>query len=90
MCGSLCIDDAPAMLGNKSSFATCVKKEVSHITVTHCVLHRHALAAKSLPEQLKNALSIVVSAINNIRRNALITICLKFFCNKVGTKNVFF
>ena len=71
MCGSLCIDDAPAMLGNKSGFATCVKKEVSHITVTHCVLHRHALAAKSLPEQLNNALLIAVSAINYIRRNAL-------------------
>ena len=70
MCDSLCTDGAPVMLGNKSGFATLVKKEVSHGTVTHCVLHRHALAAKSLPEQLKNVLSTAVSAVNYIRGNA--------------------
>jgi len=25
-----------------------------HITATHCMLYRHALAAKSLPEKLEN------------------------------------
>ena len=71
MCGSLCTDNAPAMLEKKSDFAACVKKEVLHITVTHCVLHRLAFAAKSLLEQLKNVLSIAVSAINYIRQNVL-------------------
>ena len=64
MVGSLCTDKAPAMLGSKSDFACHVKKEVPHITVTHCMLHRHALAAKSLPEKLKNVLSIAVRAVN--------------------------
>ena len=71
MVGSLCTDGAPAMLGNKSGFASRVKKEVPHITVTHCMLHRHALAAKSLPEKLKKVLSIAVSVVNYIRGNAL-------------------
>ena len=58
------------MLGNKSGFASLVKKEIPHISVTHCMLHRHALAAKSLQEKLKNVLSIAVSAVNYIRENA--------------------
>ena len=36
MVGSLCTDGAPAMLENKSGFASLVKKEIPHITVTHC------------------------------------------------------
>ena len=57
MCGSICTDGAPVMLGNKSGFATLVKKEVPHVTVTHCVLHRHELATKTLPEKLKTFIS---------------------------------
>ena len=87
MCDSLCTDGAPVMLGNKSGFATLVKKEVSHGTVTHCVLHRHALAAKSLPEQLKNVLSTAVSAVNYIRGNASNHRLFKVFCNELGAKH---
>ena len=43
------MDGAPVMLGNKFGFAALVKKEAPNVTVTHCMLHRHALAAKSLP-----------------------------------------
>ena len=86
-CSSRCTDAAPAMFENKSGFVACVKKEVPHITVRHCVLHRHALAAKSLPEQLKNVLSIAVSAINYIRRNVLNHRLFKVFCNEVGTEH---
>ena len=75
------------MLGNKSNFASRVKKEVSHITVSHCVLHRHALAAKSLPGKLKKVLSIAVSAVNYIRGNALNHRLFKAFCNEVGAKH---
>ena len=84
MWGSLCTDGAPAMLGNKSGFSAFVKKEVSHVTVTHCVLHRHALAAKSLP---KNVLSIAVSAVNYIRGNASNHRLFKVFCNELGAKH---
>ena len=87
MVGSLCTDGAPAMLGNKSGFASCVKKEVPHITVTHCMLHCHALAAKLLPEKLKNVLSIAVRAVNYIRENTLNHRLFKAFCNEVGAKH---
>ena len=34
------------MLGRKSAFGALVKADAPHITVTHCALHRHALATK--------------------------------------------
>ena len=87
MVGSLCTDGVPAMLGNKSGFASHVKKEVPHITVTHCMLHRHTLAAKSLPEKLKNVLSIDVRAVNYIRGIALNHCLFEAFCNEIGVKH---
>ena len=43
MFGLLSNNGAPAILGNISGFAACVKKVVPHITVTNCGLHRHTL-----------------------------------------------
>ena len=40
---AICSDGAPAMLGRKSGLGAPVKANAPHITVTHCVLHRHAL-----------------------------------------------
>ena len=82
--GSLCTDGAPAMLGNKSGFASLAKKKIPHIAVT---LHRHALVAKSLPEKRKNLLSIAVSAVNYMRGNALNHRLFKVFCNEIGAKH---
>jgi hypothetical protein len=49
------------MLANTSGFATLVKKEAPHFVATHCFLHRHALATKTLPTTLKEVLSTVIS-----------------------------
>lgn len=46
--GSICTDGAPAMLGNTSGFATLVKKEIPQVIITHCFLHRQALASRTL------------------------------------------
>ena len=48
------------MFGKTSGFATLVKKEAPQIIVTHCFLHRHALASKTLPSNLQEILSISV------------------------------
>ena len=69
--GSICTDETAAMLGNKSGFATLVKKEVPNVTVTRWTLHRHALAAKSLPLTLKEILSYCVKMVNFIRSRSI-------------------
>jgi hypothetical protein len=59
------------MLGNTSGFATLVKKEAPHVVVTHCFLHRHALATKTLPTTLKEVLPTAIKVINFIRSRSL-------------------
>jgi hypothetical protein len=48
------------MLANKSGSDTLVKKEAPHFVTTHCFLHRHALATKTLPTTLKEVLSTAI------------------------------
>ena len=73
------------MLGNKSGFAALVKKEAPNVTVTHCMLHRHALAAKSLPLTLKEVLSYCVEMVNFIKSRSIIHRLFKAFCRKLGS-----
>ncbi|XP_077283104.1 protein FAM200C-like [Arctopsyche grandis] len=47
MISAVCSDGV--MLGRKSGFGALVKSYAPHIIVTHCILHRHALATKTLP-----------------------------------------
>ena len=58
--GSVCTDGAPAMKGYRSGLAALLKERVPDIIVKHCVLQRHALAAKTLPPHLKEVPSICV------------------------------
>jgi len=69
--GSVCTDGATAILGNKSGFSALMKQEIPHLQGTHCFLHRHAFASKTLPRKLKKVLRLSVKTINWIRGRAL-------------------
>ena len=49
-----CTDGAPAMLGSQSGFQKKVKELDPQGKDTHCVIHRYALASKTLPSSLQN------------------------------------
>ena len=55
LCGS-CTDGAPAMLGTKSGFQAYVKKQNPNTKRVHSMIHRHALASKTLPPPLREVL----------------------------------
>ena len=63
------------MIGNKSDFAALLKTKVPDIIVKHCFLHRHALAAKTLPPNLNDVLSICVQVVNFIHGSPLYQGC---------------
>ena len=86
--GSICTDGAPAMLGNKSGFAALVKNEVPNVNVTHCMLHRYALAAKALPPSLKEVLSVCVKVVNFVRSRAINHRIFKVLCQDLGSDHV--
>lgn len=69
--GSICTDGAPAMLGKNSGFFSHMKRELPQVIITHCMLHRHALASKALPESLKQHLITAINVVKYIRGRAL-------------------
>ena len=86
--GSVCTDGAPAMIGHRSGFAALVKERVPDLIMNHCVLHRHALAAKTLPPHLKDVLSICVQVVNFIRGRPLNHRMFKVLCEEMGSEHV--
>ena len=73
------------MLGNKSGFAALVKKEATNVTVTHRMLHRHVLAAKSLPLTLKEVLSYCVKMFNFVRSRSIFYRLFKGLYRELGS-----
>ena len=86
MVSAVCSDGAPVMLGQKSGFTALVKADAPHMIVTHCVLHRHALATKTLPPKLAEVLKIVVECVNYVRNSALKHRIFKELCNEMGSE----
>lgn len=75
-----CTDGAPAMLGTRSGFQALVKKESPNVKSTHCMLHRHALAVKTLPSSLSIVLQETIELVNYIKSSALNTRLFKELC----------
>ena len=87
MVGSICTDGAPAMMGVKSGFTSLVKKKAPHVISTHCVLHRYALASKTLPPTLKIVMDKIIQTVNFIRARALNHRLFKAFCEEMGSEH---
>ena len=54
-----------------NSFVAKLKEVFPHIMTIHCIIHRQHLAAKSLNNDMEEALKITISAINFLKANAL-------------------
>ena len=80
---SLCTDGAPAMMG-AIRIRCAGEKKCPDVIVTHCVLHRHALATKTLPKELGDLMAIAVATVNFIRARALHHRLFQVFCEDIG------
>ena len=57
-CISICTNGAPSMVGCLIGFTTLVKESQNpNIITTHCFLHREALIAKTLGDELRKVLN---------------------------------
>ena len=72
------------MMEKRSGFVALVKKKCPDIIVTHCVLHRHTLATKTLPKKLGDVMAIVVATANFICARALNHRLFQVFCEDIG------
>ncbi|QQP39543.1 Uncharacterized protein FKW44_020461, partial [Caligus rogercresseyi] len=83
----ICTDGAPAMIGVKGGFVTLVKNEWPHVTSSHCLLHRHALASKTLPPRLFEVMDVAVKVINFIRAKAKNHRLFQLLANEMGAQH---
>ena len=69
--GSVCTDGTPAMVGARSGFLELVKRMNSNAIGMHCIIHREALALRTMSQPLKQTLDSSIKVINYIKASAL-------------------
>ncbi|XP_063889743.1 protein FAM200C-like [Scylla paramamosain] len=79
LCG-ICTDGAPAMLGSQSGFVTRVIQKATNAIPLHCMIHRQALASKTLPSELQNTLNTIIKTVHFVKGSALNTRLFKRLC----------
>jgi hypothetical protein len=65
-CG-VCSGGAPAMLGHMSGSKNHVKEKTPEIKGVHCMIHRYALASKTLPNNSNTVMNEVVKMVNHVQ-----------------------
>ena len=75
------------MLGNRSCFAALLKQELPTLKVTHCMIHRQALASKRMPKSLKDVFDTCARILNNIRKNDTSHRIFQSFCAQMGNQH---
>ena len=84
VCGCTTVG-APSMLGRRSGFQGQVVEKNSKTKHLYCMLHRYALACKTLPPELRLVLDDVVHMINTIKSSFLKTRLFSQLCQELGS-----
>lgn len=63
-CVSICSDGAMALTRKKSGLIARLKSFILNASWVHCFLHRLALAAKKMPDELQQVLNEAVKIVN--------------------------
>ena len=79
----ICTNGAP-MIDDKSGFKGLVINVAPHVSFTHCLIHRFALAIKTLPSGLQEVLQDVIKIVNQTA-NATRSRLFAAFCEEVGS-----
>ncbi|KAI4816686.1 hypothetical protein KUCAC02_009002 [Chaenocephalus aceratus] len=86
-CIGCCTDGARSMTGCKSGFVAHVRKVVPNVKVTHCIIHREALASKALQQDLGEVLDVVVRVVNLIKKRPLQSRLFRELCKEMGAEH---
>lgn len=63
----VCMDGGPNMLGSRSGFVGLVKQKQPGVRGTHCMIHREALASKTILKNLHADLVVIINIVNYVR-----------------------
>ena len=84
----ICTNDATAIIGVKSGFATQVKNKLFHVTSLHTSLHRYTLPSKTLSLHLMEIIHVAVKVINFIRSREKNHRLFHFLAKETGVQHV--
>ncbi|CAB4023565.1 SCAN domain-containing 3-like [Paramuricea clavata] len=76
------------MLGVRSGFKAKINEVAPNVFSVHCMIHREALAAKTLPDILKNVMQQVIRMVNHIKSSALNTRLFRKFCRGMDADHI--
>ena len=68
------------MLGCRSGFMKHIKESPPYVIGNHCMIHREALASKTLPDVLKCVFQVCIKIVNYIKSSALNTRLFQNLC----------
>lgn len=83
-CCGICSDGARAMTGRHSGLVKRVQDVAPTAVWSHCIIHRQALAAKKMPEELRAVLGEAVKIVNLIKSRALNARLFSILCDEMG------
>ena len=75
------------MLGRHSGFQARVRTQVPEVLSLHCMIHRHALAVKTLPLLLLDVMSGVIKLVNYIKSSSLNTRLFRELCKDLDASS---
>lgn len=87
-CVGICTDGAPSMVGTVKGFVSLVKKENPDLITTHCFLHREALVAKTLGNELRSVLDDIVKMVNFIKSRPVKSRLFSLLCEEMESPHV--
>ena len=80
----ICAGGAPSMLGTVKSFTTLARKKNENIIITHCFLHREALIAQTVGDDLRRVTNEVILMVNYIKSKLLESRLFHQICEEMG------
>lgn len=83
-CVGVCTDGAAAMTGKRSGVVALIKAKAPDAVGTHCMLHREALVAKRMEDELQQVLQDVVKIVNSIKARPLKHRMFAKLCHDMG------
>ncbi|GBP96328.1 Protein ZBED8 [Eumeta japonica] len=76
----------PSVIGIRLGFQAMVKQVAPQVLSYHRLIHRYALAVKTLPTDLLNTLNYIIKIVNYIRGGATNSRLFKVLCDEVHAK----
>ncbi|KAK0139983.1 Zinc finger MYM-type protein 6 [Merluccius polli] len=73
------------MLGKNKGLKAKVLSIAPHVKFTHCIIHREALASKTLEPELNNVLQTAIKMVNFIKSRPLNTRLFTLLCQEMGS-----